>query len=83
MNVLCSPPPWAVEVSSKSWHHGAAVFPAGREPGGRPADGSTPTHGGPGIWAVKSQASQVPSHGPCQASLRRNFARFSPDMRYL
>ena len=36
--------------------------------------------GGPGIWAVKSQASQVPSHGPCQASLRRNFTRFSPDM---
>ena len=35
-----------------------------------PHGGSTPAHGGQGIWAVKSQASQVPSHGPCQASLR-------------
>ena len=29
--------------------------------------GSTPAHGGQGIWAIQNHACQVPYHGPCQA----------------
>ena len=61
--------------------HGARCVPvpAGRglpcsPPGGIPVagphGGSTHTHGGQGIWAIQSQAYQVPCHGPCQSSLR-------------
>ena len=42
---------------------------AGGIPVAGPHGGSTHTHGGQGIWAIE-RSSQVPYHGPCQASLR-------------